>query len=66
MVFIATATIINFINEMIATSAKPTIREFAAEVHKRFYPEQDIAFMTTSLNLPRKRMKESLLSRIRS
>jgi hypothetical protein len=45
MVFIATATIINFINEMIATSAKPTIREFAAEVHKRFYPEQDIAFM---------------------
>jgi len=45
MVFIATATIINFINEMIATSAKPTILEFATEVHKRFYPEQDIAFM---------------------
>jgi len=42
MVFIATATITNFINEMIATSAKPTILEF---VHKRFYPEQDIAFM---------------------
>jgi len=45
MVFIATATITNFINEMIATSAKPTILEFATEVHKRFYPEQDIAFM---------------------
>jgi len=45
MVFIATATITNFINEMIATSAKPTILEFAAEVHKRFYPEQDITFM---------------------
>jgi len=45
MVFIATATIMNFINGLIATSAKPTIREFAAEVHKRFYPEQDIAFM---------------------
>jgi len=45
MVFIATATITNFINEMIVTSAKPTILEFATEVHKRFYPEQDIAFM---------------------
>jgi len=45
MVFIATATITNLINEMIATSAKPTILEFATEVHKRFYPEQDIAFM---------------------
>jgi len=45
MVFIATATITNFINEMIATSAKPTILEFATEVHKRFYPEQDVTFM---------------------
>jgi len=45
MVFIATATITNFINGLIATSAKPTILEFATEVHKRFYPEQDITFM---------------------
>ena len=45
MVFVPSTTIIAFIHELIATSRNPTLREFAEELHQRFYPDQDITYM---------------------
>ncbi len=51
MVFVPTATIMDYINELIATSAKPNLRDFAMELHNRFYQNIDISFMDEFLEM---------------
>jgi hypothetical protein len=51
MVFVATSTIIDFINELIAAASNPSIRDFIVELHSRFYQHIDISFMDEFLEL---------------
>ncbi len=51
MVFVPTATIIDYINELIATSANANLRDFAMELHNRFYQNIDISFMDEFLEM---------------
>jgi hypothetical protein len=51
MVFVATSTIIDFINALIATASTPSIRDFIVELHSRFYQHIDISFMDEFLEL---------------
>ncbi len=51
MVFVPAASIMDYINELIATSAKPNLRDFAMELHNRFYRNIDISFMDEFLEM---------------
>ncbi len=45
MVFVATHTIFQFINELVANHQKLSLLEFAHQLHDKFYQHIDISFM---------------------
>ncbi len=53
MVFVATHTIFQFINELVAGHKEISLLEFAHQLHEQFYPNIDISFMKEFFEISR-------------